>query len=75
MKLYFAKAAYDQLDEASRSRLVPVACTCVATGKVDCDSCDGSKVVYEDALTPEESAAIEENLRRQGVPIGKTGTN
>lgn len=77
MKVIFSKKVYDQFDSNSRQRLLPIPCQCVDQGEaaLDCDSCDGGGIVYEDKLSPEDSAAIEENLRRQGVPLGKTGTH
>lgn len=77
MKLTFSKQVYDQFDEESRSGLKPVACHCIKDEKAEpeCDSCDGGGIVYESELDPETSAAIQENLRSQGVPLGKIGTN
>lgn len=77
MKMVFSKQVYDQFDDESREGLIPVACRCIEDGraKEDCESCDGGGIVYEHVLSPEDSAAIEENLRSQGVPLGKAGTN
>jgi hypothetical protein len=60
MKMQFSKWVYDQFDDES-----------VADGKAkdECDLCDGGGVIYEYELSPEDAAAIQENLRRQGVPI------
>lgn len=76
MKILFSKRVYDQFDDESRAGLVPVPCSCIVDGKaaIDCDSCDGGGTVYEHELSPEDSAAIQENLRSQGVPLGKIGT-
>lgn len=77
MKLIFSKQMYDQFGDDDRASLIPVACRCIADGRAkdDCDSCDGGGIVYESVLSPEDLAAIEENLRSQGVPLGKAGTN
>jgi hypothetical protein len=77
MKLVFSKSVYDQFDDESRIGLVPRTCDCIEDGgaKDDCDSCDGGGVVYECTLSPEDSSAIEDNLRSQGVPLGKGGTH
>lgn len=77
MKMAFSKQVYDQFDDESRRGLVPVPCSCNADGKAapECDSCSGGGVIYEHTLSAEDSAAIQENLRRQGVPLGKLGTH
>lgn len=77
MKMVISKQVYDQFDEESRRSLTPVPCDCVTDGKAaaECDSCDGGGIVYECVLSADDSAAIQENLRSQGVPLGKTGTH
>lgn len=72
MKLVFSKKAYEQLDE-SRNDLIPIPCDCIKDNKVneDCEFCDGGGIVYESPLSPEDASTIEENFRRQGIPIGK----
>ncbi len=77
MKMAVSKQVYDQFDDASRRGLRPVNCHCLADGKalLECDSCDGGGVIYEWELSLEDSEAIQDNLRRQGVPIGKIGTH
>ena len=77
MKMVIGKQVYDQFDDESRAGLKPIACDCIEDGKADseCEVCDAGGVVYEWELSPEDSAAIQENLRRQGVPLGKIGTN
>jgi hypothetical protein len=77
MKMVFGKRAYDQLDEHGRSTLKPIACHCTEAGPADdnCEICDGGGTVYEWALSVEDASAIEENFRRQGVPLGKADSN
>ncbi len=77
MKMVFSKQVYDQFDDASREGLKPIACDCIKSGKpqTECEYCSGSGTVYETTLSAEESAAIQENLRTQGVPLGKMDTN
>jgi hypothetical protein len=72
MKLTFSKQAYDKLSIESRSRLIEVACECSADPS--CPMCDGAGVLYEAPLSAEDQAGIQENFRRQGVPLGKAGT-
>lgn len=76
MKLYISKPVFDQFDAESRRGLVPVACTCIADGEdtAACEACSGAGIVYEMTLSADDSAAIQENLRSQGVPLGKIGT-
>jgi hypothetical protein len=73
MKLIFAKQAYDKLNAKSQAELKPIPCDCISKGvaQSDCESCDGGGVLYEAQVSPEDAAAIAENLRRQGVPIGE----
>jgi hypothetical protein len=77
MKMRFSKQVYDQFDDESREGLVPVPCHCIIDGTIatDCDACEGTGIIYEHTLSPEDDAAIQENLRRQGVPLGKIGTH
>lgn len=77
MKMICSKQVYDQFDAESRAGLKPIPCDCVRDGVADddCEECEGGGVVYEWALGPEDSAAIQKNLRRQGVPLGKIGTS
>lgn len=76
MKLVFSKQVYDQFDYESRRALVPIACDCVADSeaKPDCDLCEGCGTLWEASLSAEDQAAIQENFRSQGLPLGKTGT-
>jgi hypothetical protein len=73
MKLTFAKAAYDKLSIESRARLTEIPCEC---GKsANCPMCDGEGILWEaPPLSAEVQAGIQENFRRQGIPLGKTGT-
>lgn len=73
MKVILSRQLYDQLPFGDKQSLVPVPCRC--GGAPECDSCSGLGLVYEFQLSAEDSAAIQENLRRQGVPLGKIGTN
>jgi hypothetical protein len=77
MKLNFTKQAHDQLDLESQQQLTPLSCECIEDGKPKetCELCDGGGTYYELELSAETSAAIQENLRRQGVPLGKIGTH
>lgn len=76
MKLQFSRRAYDSLDAESRAALKPVACGCIKIqdGEPDpnCEECEGIGAIYEQALSAEDSAAIQENFRRQGFPFGRT---
>lgn len=76
MKIVISKSVYDQFDAESRRMLTPIPCDCVVDGKpsLECDSCDGGGIVYEHTPSAEDQAAIHENLRSQGVPLGKLGT-
>jgi hypothetical protein len=77
MKMMISKQVYDQFNDESRRGLTPVSCDCLVDEKAapECDSCDGGGVIYEVALSAEDTAAIQENLRSQGVPLGKIGTH
>ncbi len=76
MKIIISRQVYDQFDDESRRSVMPVRCECITDGGAhpNCESCDGHGTVYEMSLSPEDSAAIQENLRSQGVPLGKIGT-
>lgn len=77
MKLIFGKQAYEQLRPADREGLIPIPCDCNKGGPalLDCESCEGGGIVYECPISKEQMAVIEENFRRQGVSLGKKGTN
>lgn len=77
MKVKICKQVYDQFDDESRADLTEIACDCIVDGcaQDDCTCCQGGGVVYEFVISQEQSAAIENNLRSQGVPLGKSGTN
>ena len=77
MRIFVSKQAYGQLDRASQQELKTVSCDCLTDGTADinCESCEGNGVIYEMSIPPQVSAAIEDNLRSQGLPLGKTGTN
>lgn len=77
MKMTFSKQVYDQLSDDSQAELIPVTCDCVTDDQASesCAYCDGGGVIYEKKLSLEDEKAIVNNLRSQGVPIGKDGTN
>ena len=77
MKLFFSKKVYDQFSPEDRQNLTPFPCECVSNNEAewDCDSCEGGGAIYQHELSAEESAGIQENLRSQGFPLGKIGTN
>lgn len=77
MKLHISQQVYDQLPMEDRRALQAVACECVETGVSSdgCPMCDGAGKIYEWQLSAEESANIQDSLRRAGVPLGKIGTN
>lgn len=76
MKIHISKQVYDQFDDESRRQVSPVPCGCADTaGAPTCDSCEGTGTIYEWILSAEDSAAIQENLRSQGVSLGKIGTS
>jgi hypothetical protein len=78
MKLVFTKQAYDQLNIESQLGLTPIACDCRTDSKGDfdpaCEDCEGHGLLFEKELSPESQAEIQENFRRQGIPLGKAGT-
>jgi hypothetical protein len=77
MKILISQVVYNQFDDEDRAGLTQTACHCMEDGRPDpaCASCDGVGIAYEYDLSPEDSAAIQENLRRQGVPLGKIGAH
>lgn len=80
LKLAFSKQVFDQLPPEDQATLRPITCHCTerdpaAQPDPECDGCDGGGVVWEQDLSQEESDAIENNLRSQGVPLGKMGTH
>lgn len=80
MRINISKQVYDQLPIRDQQSLVAVDCRCKSSEpkgipEADCDSCGGDGTIWEMQLSAEDSAAIQDNLRRQGVPLGKIGTN
>jgi hypothetical protein len=72
MKIHVSQQVYDQFGPEDRQQLTPVTCGC--SNNPACESCEGSGTIYEWSLSAEDSATIQENLRSQGVPLGKIGT-
>lgn len=79
MKINISKQVYDQLSPTDQAQIEKSPCICRADGSADaepdCIFCDGLGVMYEDTLTAEETAQVQENFRKQGVPLGKIGTH
>ena len=75
MKVLLSRKVYLQLDD--QHGCAPTACYCVESSEPDaaCELCDGTGEVYEMPLSDEAAQDIEDNLRRQGVPLGKEGTH
>lgn len=75
MKVIIGKQVYRQL--ADKSGLIAIPCDCVASGEPDaeCPLCEGGGELYEMVMSAEDRAEIENNLRGQGVPLGKKGTH
>jgi len=75
MRLVFSKQVRDQFDDQSRRDVKPMACDCCVENVpcLVCEMCAGEGIVWYRDLEPDVSAAIEDNLSRQGVPIhGRT---
>jgi hypothetical protein len=75
MKIVISKQVYRQL--ADQSEVAAVPCDCVTNGEADaeCILCEGGGELYEMLMSAEDRAEIENNLRSQGVPLGKEGTH
>ena len=71
MKFFLSRQVYDQLDTESKRRMLEHVCECVTDHgpSPDCENCDGKGTIYEMVLPANTAAAIQDNLRRQGVPI------
>lgn len=78
--MVLSRQVHDQLDRASKEGVTAIPCDCVEASPqkqpdLDCVMCSGLGIVYEYHLDKRTSDAIEENLRSQGVPLGKEGMN
>lgn len=69
MKVYLSKTVYDQLTDKDKDTIQKTPCTC--NGDLDCEFCEGFGILYEMPLNEDEAVRIEENLRSQGMPLGK----
>jgi len=75
LRLRISKQIYDRFDDNSREGLEEVSCDCVVDSQADadCEVCEGGGINWEWTPSQEVAAAIEENLRSQGMPLGKNG--